>query len=145
MKSPLKSMIDWNEIVPRLPKAKREDLYLEAVAILSAAEPPEPRYIAANRRYRSKMRLWKAEHPNELLADKCRRYSINREMKGAMKVRANSGCGRVWTHLLNSKNDSITYEGLASLAKGQKLQPASLVSALWSKRLIDVEGLNAAG
>jgi hypothetical protein len=131
----MKSLIDWNEIVPLLPKSKREDLMLEAVSILSEGHTPRPRgpYKKSHG-----IRYWKdtPEGQSAKLAAAGRHYRINKDK--AEVFRADGKIGKLWKMLLESKNDHITFEGLASLAKGQKLQAAATVSHLWAKGAIDV-------
>lgn len=136
----MKSLIDWNEIVPLLPKSKREDLMLEAVSILSDGYAPKKRTPGIHPRSSSQYvdRYWKdtPEGRNSLLATNGRHYRINKSKSNTF--RADGSIGKVWKLLCESKNDHITYEGLASIAKGHKLPASAAVSALWSKGFIDV-------
>jgi hypothetical protein len=137
----MKSLIDWNEIVPMLPKSKREDLLLEAVAILSESPRPRTRTPGVHPPRVGKsapIRYWKdtPEGAKAMLATHGRQYLIHKEINGSF--RPDGKIGRIWKLLVESKNDHITFEGLASIAKGQKLQAATAISQLWSKGLIDV-------
>ena len=49
--------------------------------------------------------------------------------------------GGLWKVIVESKNDHITYEGLASIAKGQKIaerKVSAWVGYLWAHGAIDV-------
>jgi hypothetical protein len=136
----MKSTIDWNEIVPMLPKALRETLMLEAVSILSDSPRPRTRTPGVHppRKGKISLRYWRdtPEGQASALAAQGRHYRINKSANGV--GRQDSKLGRVWKLLVSSKNDHITYEGLASIAKGQKAQTAATISQLWSYGLIDV-------
>jgi hypothetical protein len=120
-----------------LPKPLRDTLLLEAVSILS--EEPRPRTRRPHTvNNTTQMRFWNdtPEGHNAMLAAAGRHYRINKDKPSTF--RGGGGIGKVWKLLIECKNDHITYEGLTSIAKGQKLAPAATVSALWSKGMIDV-------
>lgn len=133
----LKSHIDWNEIVPKLPKQKRDDLYLEAVALLSAEEP-EPRYKKprSSGEGNGVLRVWHGVSPGERLARHDRKYHIH---KDARKHRPHHGkIAKLWAQLRDCNADDISFAGLTSLAKDVGLSGSMAVSYLWSRALIDV-------
>jgi hypothetical protein len=136
----MKSTIDWNEIVPLLPRSKREDLMLEAVSILSEGHVTKRRVPGVHPPTSSQYtkRYWKdsPEGHGAQLAQAGRHYRLNKLVLNGF--RQDGKIGKLWKLLVESKNDHITYEGLASLAKGQKLAASAAVSHLWSQGYIDV-------
>ncbi|MBA0084679.1 MAG: hypothetical protein HRJ53_06770 [Acidobacteria bacterium Pan2503] len=40
---------------------------------------------------------------------------------------------------MESKNDVITYEGLASICKGMKVTPSTMICALWERGFLDLD------
>lgn len=139
------SFIDWNEVVPLLPKQLQETLYLEVIPMLMVGgEAPYTKNKIIRKQYRVgkgngvlPKRLWKGDHPNELLARSGRKFKINkdRKIKGPT---IGSKAGKMWEKLKESKGDIITIEGLYSLAKGFDLDGASVVSHFWSDRRLDI-------
>jgi hypothetical protein len=146
----LKSQIDWNEIVPLLPKAKREDLYLEAVMLLSLATPRRRNGSAVHkpdtRKIDPRFRYWRETANGKsrgTLAGPGKRYILNKNTKTPPKF---GKLGDAWKQITSQtwKNDTITYEQICAIMKGVKLEPSSAVSTLWSKRAIDCADLRAA-
>lgn len=150
------SKIDWNEVVPLLPKDMRDSLYLEAVVMLAendtAAMTEEAPYSKnktmrqRRKQYRkgNKMkadglerRYWRAEHPGERLVVPGRRFRINKETP--WRTNPSSAQGRAWTTLKEMKNGHITTEGLYAVAKGNKLDGSQMVAHMWTNRQIDVD------
>lgn len=145
----MRSTIDWNEIVPKLPKAMRDTLFLEAVTILSAAAPrsvpmspatemraPRAPRIQGNSRKKGN-RAWLVDGDGKTLGAPGRRYRIN---KTAATPPSRGKIGAVWAKLIESKNDSITYEGIASICKGQDVSAvSSMICQLWERRFIDID------
>jgi hypothetical protein len=143
----LRSHFDWNEIVPLLPKAKRDDLYLEAILILSNQDGRlTMRGVRTRRRSNGhapdtrktsgEFRFWRQTgNPYGTLSGPGHKYTINRDAK---KAPSYGKLAAVWKHMLSSKNDSITFEGIASICKGVKLEPSAAIATLWSKRAIDL-------
>lgn len=150
------SKIDWNEVVPLLPKDMRDSLYLEAVVMMAESDTAaltEEAPYSKNKTMRQRRnqyrkqniskanglerRYWRKLHPNESLVVSGRRFKINRDVK--RRVQIGSAQGRAWTQLKESKNDYITTEGLYAIAKGNKIEGAQLVSNLWTHHQIDVE------
>jgi hypothetical protein len=131
----MKSMIDWNEIVPMLPKAMRDDLWLEAVTLLSSGEKPvkKPSSKSHNNGYK---RLWTKDGPGGTISS-VKSFIIH---KDKVSLRPDSKAGKAWALIRTSKNDVMSYAGLASIFAGQKLEPAAAVSQLWAKGFIDVVG-----
>lgn len=132
----MKSIIDWNELIPRLPKKMRDDIYLEAVAILSEDDSKEEPV----HRKKSKgpgLRIWEEEGDGHHLAKAGRKYTINKKAK--VKFNDGSDMERVFNLLRDSHNDTITYEGLVSIIHGvTKKSPQPITAYLWKRRLIDV-------
>lgn len=135
----MNSIIDWNELVPRLPKQIRDTLYLEAVALLSEQDEGEPvRRRKKKKSTATKMRDWATDGDGQRLSAPGRKYRIN---KGSpVGLHPNSEIGKLWKYVLESKGDSITYEGLASIAQGYPdlRGAADVVYYLWARRLIDI-------
>src|SRR5437870_4445855 len=104
----LKSNIDWNEIIPLLPRAKREELYLEAVTLLSQ-DDRENEPVKRRRRSVKKMvaplRVWKEQGIPGDLSVAGRKYKINKESK--VQIIAESSLGKLWELVKNSHNDTI--------------------------------------
>jgi hypothetical protein len=126
----MKSIIDWNELVPRLPKKMRDDLYLEAVAILSEDDDKEEKPKRAK-----SIRLWEESGDGSHLAKPGRKFKI---LKNAKRPPNKGAMGTIWLRLKESHSDIITYEGLASICEGQKQRASSVVGYLWGHRFIDV-------
>lgn len=150
------SKLDWNEIVPLLAKDMRDSLYLEAAILLAAdsavevmEEAPFTKKQTMRQRrnkYRKQniakadgleRRYWRQMHPDESLVVAGRRFKINKDVK--RRVQIGSAQGRAWTQLKEMKGDYITTEGIYSIAKGNKIEGAQLVSNLWTHHQIDVE------
>lgn len=136
----MKSVIDWNEIVPLLKKDLRETLMLEAVMLLSVTGASK-----GNGRARSRMaaatetkldRQWLREGDGQKLSAPGRRYRVN---KAALRQPQKGTTGAVWRKLVESKNDVIAYEGVASICKGHKVVTSTMICALWERGFIDVE------
>lgn len=139
----MKSVIDWNEIVPMLPKSMRDSLMLEAVLLLSSVRgkgngsDKRPRAARALPPAESRLkRQWLNEGDGQVLSAPGRRYRVNKTAKRAPK---RGKIGAVWAKLLASKNDAITYEGLASICKGEKVAASAVICALWEAGHIEVE------
>lgn len=139
----LKSNIDWNEIIPLLPSKKREDLYLEAVTLLSQQDREREKTPQPTRKYKSsrKERQWTRDGDGHALSAPGRKYKINKKAKyiprdggGAFK--------KLWDKLVESHNDLITYEGVYSIwhgiAKTKEYPVSTVIAQLWAKRMIDV-------
>jgi cation transport regulator ChaC len=130
----LKSTIDWNEIIPLLPKAKREELYLEAVMILSAPGPKEPTHRSGAFSRGKGLRVWQDQKQHAgCLSQPGRLYKINRsqsalEIKGVL--------GQVWNELKVKKSDSTSHAEFKVLC-GEK-KAAQTIAYLWSRNLIEV-------
>jgi len=138
MKTQLKSMIDWNEIVPLLRKDLQETLMLEAVMILSAPRrrpaAEAPRKPAVNG-----FRYWREKGDGGTLADGSRVYLINREAK--LQLRTDSMAGKVWKNVREMKGETISYAGMATLCKamGQTGRQGYFIGYLWGRGLIDIK------
>lgn len=139
----MKSTIDWNEIVPKLPKKMRDDLYLQAVTLLSEEEPvhvPSRRtkgngkfpYQHKNRRY------WRDHTDGASLWRSDRRYRINKEA-GGKAFRAGTNVAVAWAELLKLNKVEVSYAEMMAVAKlYNKHNTGSLVSNLWSRKAVDV-------
>lgn len=134
----MKSTIDWNEIISKLPKKRRDDLYLEAVTILSENEPePEPEEKVKKRRKRpQKIREWRNQSDGQNLADASRRFTINKNRANPFKK--DSKGWKLWEMVKESKNDVITTAGVQSIGVGAGLRIADSVWMLWSRYMIDI-------
>lgn len=131
----MKSKIDWNEIVPRLSKKKRDDLYLEAVAMLSD-EPPEVEPGRVRSRVKSR-RYWDDNGDGGRLATPGRKYRLNRNNRH--KWREGTAIAALATAAFKQKGDEITYEQLLTLSQECGFgNPQSAVNHLWARRAIDV-------
>lgn len=134
----LKSNIDWNEIIPLLPRQKREELYLEAVTLLSQDDRENEVLTRKRHKSRSKkqvLRKWKEQGIEGPLGEPGRKYKINKESK----IKVFGGVAKLWEVVKASHNDVITYEGLASIAKGQEYRSVGdAIWNLWSRKLIDI-------
>lgn len=151
----MRSTIDWNEIIPLLPKGMRDSLFLEAVTLLAAKAPnmlPIDRVRAPRRAGNSILlrgaRTWGASGDGYWLAAAGRHYQIN---KGAPHPPSRGVIGAVWKRLTESKNETIAYEGLMSVCKGAgvtKGKESAFICALWERRFIEVkpfEGVKPVG
>lgn len=136
----MNSIIDWNELVPRLPKQIRDTLYLEAVSLLSEqdGDDPKPKRKKKKTSTAIKMRDWKSDGDGQKLAAPGRKYRINKGT--AVNINPTSEIGKLWKYVLESKGDSISFEGLASIAAGYPdlRSEADVIYYLWARRLIDV-------
>jgi hypothetical protein len=139
----VKSVIDWNEIVPRLKKDLRDTLMLEAVMLLTAQGASK-----ANGLGRSRTRLaaapdskldrqWLREGDGQKLSAPGRVYRVN---KKAERQPSNGKVGAVWKHLCSSQRDTISYEGIASICHGvdKHMAASTMICALWERGFIDV-------
>ena len=137
----MKSQIDWNEIIPLLRKDLRETLMLEAVILLTANRESEAGSGSAPARRRGNgksLRYWGVRGDGAHLAHISRIYIIHKQKNG---LRTDSLMGKLWTKLIESKADTITYPGIASLCKGiagLEGKQSAAVSYLWSHHLIEV-------
>lgn len=142
----MKSVIDWNELVPRLPKKVRDDLYLEAVAILSQqddeARPRKARRKAVKLPQDYK-RKWSDEGIPGSLAAPGRKFRVIKDSKVA--TNPESKMGKVILALRKLANDIITVEGINSVAKGAGIseRPQEAVEYLWARRLLEVVNDNS--
>ena len=154
----MKSVIDWNEIVPMLKKELRDTLMLEAVLILSDRPGRRGRTLSQQVRVKhqprtpgarsTKMnprpsaraangdRSWYSQGDGGYLSAPGRRYRIN---KSAANAPQRGKIGGVWKKLIESKNDSITYEGMAAICKGQGAMLSATIAQLWERNHIEVE------
>jgi hypothetical protein len=142
----LKSHIDWNEVVPLLPKSKQDDLYLEAILLLTQGTPRRRRRSPTSPetirelthdsiRPGGIVRLWSDAHNGRGLAVAGNSFTIN---KDAPNPPTYGKIGELWRKLASSKNDAISFEGIASLCKGVELVHHSTIATLWSRKLIDL-------
>jgi len=132
----VKSVIDWNELVPRLPKKVRDDLYLEAVAILSQQDEgtPQPK----NKPRSPDVRSWRKQKIPGDLNMPGRIFRINKGLD--KKIDETAQFGRVWALLKESRTDTISVEGINSISKGIGVPRLSdVVWYLWARGFIDVE------
>ena len=123
----LRSTIDWNEIVPRLQKPLRDTLFLEAVMMLSGESPSvmpitAPEVVRTHNPHRNprppsvvNARRWGELGDGQRLCYPGRVFKI---VKNAKEPPNGGQTGRVWAKLIESKNDQISYEGIASICKG---------------------------
>lgn len=139
----MKSVIDWNEIVPMLNKPLRDTLMLEAVLLLQREGArgngghQRPRSARALPSGESRLkRQWLNEGDGQVLSAPGRRYRVN---KNAKRAPQRGKIGAVWAKLVASKNEGITYEGLASICKGEKVPASAIICALWEAGHIEVE------
>lgn len=138
----LKSNIDWNEIIPRLPKAKRDDMYLEAVTLLS--QEPSKGKIGRNgdwSRAHGK-RVWSDAKVEGGMTDETRVYRIN---VGAKKTPHRGALGTVWAALAKIKGGEIDFTTLEKIAKNckggrsKKAQSGTAIAhQLWARGFLDV-------
>ena len=147
----MKSVIDWNEIVPKLNKGLRDSLMLEAVVMLSEQgyrnTPSMPR---GNGQYRVKRaprervastpgrginRQWLVQGDGQMLSAPGRHYRV---LKDAKNPPSRGKIGGVWAKLIESKNSIIAYEGLCAICKGQKATPSATIAQLWERGFIDL-------
>lgn len=134
----MKSIIDWNELVPKLPKKMRDDLYLEAVAILSQEDDQEEREPTRTKKKKKGYRVWEKEGDHKHLAAPGRKFRINKRMKLNARVQ---WMNELWEKLQGMQNDVITYEGIASLYSGQKGVKGTVnlfIANMWARKFIDV-------
>lgn len=140
--------IDWNEVIPKLSKKLKNDLCMEVATLLldgTSVEAPYTKFKTARQRRRQQRkgngalpkRLWQSDHPGQRLAAAGRKFKINKNHI-VRQVHQDSGAGRIWAQLKESKGDTITTEGLYSLAKGHNMKGAALVSHFWADHRIDV-------
>jgi hypothetical protein len=136
----MKSFIDWNEVIPLLPKRTRDDLYLEAVSLLSQRDNDEERARRKGKKStfpKDYKRSWKAENIKGTLVQSGRKFKILRNSKEGIK--SDSNMGKVWTALVKSTNDVISIEGINSIAKGVGFErPQDAALYLWSRRFLEV-------
>lgn len=135
----MKSIIDWNELVPKLPKKMRDDLYLEAVAILSK-DDDEAEQEQTKKKKNNGYRIWEKEGDGHHLAAPGRKFKINRNAK-AIKTFRHEGTRAFFQKLVDSHNEIITYEGIASIFAGHKGVKGTvnmLIANFWARRLLDV-------
>lgn len=146
----MKSVIDWNEIVPMLKKELRDSLMLEAVLLLTdrpgnrgrapltAPRRVGPRSTKMNPQAakRNGDRSWYAQGDGQFLSAPGRRYRVN---KSHPSPPSRGKIGAVWKKLVESKNDTITYEGMAAICKGQDAKLSATVAQLWERNHIEVE------
>lgn len=138
----LKSNIDWNEIIPLLPRAKREELYLEAVTLLSQDDREKELPHKKKKRANRYDRYWEDSGDGKVLSSPGRKFRINKRAK--MVFRSTNIYSDMWQLLKESHNDIITYEGIASIwegirAKYKSMQPLStVIGTLWARKAIDV-------
>jgi len=123
----IQSHIDWNELFPLLPKPLRDSMLLEAVTLLST--PHRSRNGAAVESSTSKRHgiRWTG---TGRLACAGRKYNINRT---AFQGRGFGALGKLRKQLIESKGDTITYEGIVSLQKGNEFQAQRSIFALWKQ------------
>jgi hypothetical protein len=129
----IRSTIDWNEIVPLLPKPKRDDLYLEAVMILSGSDhtkrrKPRQALVAAAKHTPL---LWRDMGMSGKLAQAGRVYRVTpgdrRTLGGAV--------GTVWKKFTaDLKGDTFTYDLFRRFCVDIKVGPkaSNLLGYLWS-------------
>lgn len=137
----MKSMIDWNEIIPRLPKQKRDDLYLEAITLLSRLdEESTPKEMSKKRR--GHIREWGVEGlPDGPLGKPGRMYKILRDSK---REPVKGAAAILWKRLKDCQNDTISFEGIMSIcaglrnAHGQPVHGPNMIHYLWGYRYIEV-------
>src|SRR5262245_42617232 len=116
----MKSLIDWNELIPKLPKKVRDDLYLEAVTYLSeGGKSREPKVEEKREKKSAKRRIWGLSGEGRHLAVPGRKYKINKNRNLTFRGDV-SGPRELWQKLRDSHNEIITYEGIASICKGIK-------------------------
>lgn len=133
----MKSIIDWNEMVPKLPKKMRDDLYLEAVAILSE-DDDEIEASTKNKKKSKGYRNWEKQGDGHHLAAPGRRYRIMKRRKHHFRTQ---WMIEIWDKLLASQNDIITYEGLASIFMGVKEAKGGVnlfIANLWARHFFEV-------
>lgn len=141
----MKSVIDWNEMVPLLPKALQETLVLEATQILVKMQAAYGAFEELNNTKRRRLapakdstvhRQWLRVGDGKTLAAMGRRYRV---LKDAERPPSRGKIGLVWKKLADSASTVITYEGIASICKGVSGIPVSAaICALWERGFIDV-------
>ena len=143
----MKSVIDWNEMVPLLPKPLQETLVLEAAQIMMRLQGALNAYEELTNTKKRRRRLapvsettikrqWLREGDGKTLSAAGRRYTINKKSEHPP---SRGKIGQVWKHLAGSANAAITYEGIVSICKGVSGIPASAaICALWERGFIDV-------
>jgi len=134
----MKSTIDWNEIVPRLPKKIRDDLYLQAVVMLSE-ERPADKEANGHLAPRSGYRRWREAGDGAPLWNRQRRYRINKIVGDKAFTRPETVIFKIWQDLSKLNRVEIGHGELAALAKAyNRDNAAALACALWERRAIDV-------
>jgi len=143
----VKSVIDWNEMVPLLPKPLQETLVLEAAQIMMRLQGALNAFEELTNTKKRRRRLapvsettikrqWLREGDGKTLAAVGRRYHV---MRGAKRPPSRGKIGLVWKKLAESSSTVITYEGIASICKGVSGIPVSAaICALWERGFIDV-------
>jgi hypothetical protein len=151
--SKLRSTIDWNELVPRLPKGLRDTLFLEAVTMLSGEAPEtapiqdlttrgkprqRARRIPDNTLLRG-LRTWSHDGPgNGHLTHPGRVFKIIRTVKGQPRFGLT---GAVWAKIVAVKGDLISYPGLTKLCKEAGVKSnkySAVVGGLWARRFLEI-------
>ena len=140
----MKSVIDWNEMVPLLPKALQETLVLEATQILVKMQAAYGAFEELNNTKRRRLapakdstvhRQWLRVGDGKTLAAMGRRYRV---LKDAERPPSRGKIGLVWKKLADSASTVITYEGIASICKGVGMPTSAAICALWERKFIDV-------
>ena len=143
----MRSTIDWNEIVPLLKQGLRDTLYMEAITLLSNEAPKMMPYRREGRvrgvripgnTLKKGLRIWGANGDGQRLCHATRVFRIVKDSKYAPR---DGHAGQVWKKLTESKNETISYPGIASICKGvgvEKAKWSAVAGAFWARGLLEV-------
>lgn len=140
----MESHINFNELFPHFSR-DLQNLIMEEVMRLLVKQARSngtlrPAKAPARKTPVNGFRYWGEEGDGGTLAAVHRVYLINKAL-GTEKLRHDSGVGQVWTKLLESKNSTISYSGIASLCKGVKGwegRQSYVIGYLWGRKFIDL-------
>ena len=130
----LKSHIDWNEIFPLFTERLRQDMFAEAMILMSDSVNPT---TASTRKYTAAargLRVWSEHTDGHALFGDNRIYKI----LGTSKLPTHGKLRKVWDEVLATKKSTLSALELGSIIKKQAAQPASTVNQLWARRNIEV-------